>query len=248
MKYYSYPLFKNILQNYLSNFAEFDLDELGSSTRDRLIEQENKIKYAFKLLKAFDKSFTQTGNSYRCFKMDFIKTLILHQQFESMLFANYEPLGRNVIQVEEIGASLTDVDPFSIFKKWLETEKYEFYSMLEAIQSRNRLQAVKNSLDRKLIDYYEIKGSKLKAFIHKMRYSNPDSQLYNTEESIKAAIEQLHKLENIILTRQLNYEFPKFIEEREYKLREMVSNLGSVIDMESFKLLQITKDLQSQVS
>lgn len=239
MKHYSYPLFKTILQNYQATFTDTPTDDTPTSMKARLIEQENRIKYAFNLIKALDKSVFQIGNSYRCFKIDLSKMFILHQQFETMLFTHYEPSGRDVIKIESIRPTLTDSNPFSIFREWIETEKNEFLSMLESIRSRDRLQLAKNNLDHKLIDYYEIRGSKLKAFIHKLRYSSATSQIYNTEESIKTAIQELQTLESIILARQLNYEFPKFIEEREWNLREMLSKLGSVLDLESFKVRSI---------
>jgi len=70
---------------------------------------------------------------------------------------------------------------------------------------------------------------------------------------LKSAIDDIKQLEAIVMARQLTYEYPKFIEDREYKFRDMMNRLGNVTGLESFKvrytqLLQIMKNLEAQVS
>lgn len=252
-KRYEFQIHRAILQNYTECFNIAALEEPDSSIQKKLSEYENRIKIAFNLLKTVDKCFLSTGNSFRCFKVDLYKLFILHQQFEGILFTHYEVPTRNVINIDTITPALVEGDPYQIFRDWIETEKYEFLAILEAAHSRARLAIVRRNLDLKLADYYEIRGSKFKAFIHKLKYSSNESQVYNTEESLKSAIDDIKQLEAIVMARQLTYEYPKFIEDREYKFRDMMNKLGSVTGLESFKvrsiqLLQIMKNLESQVS
>jgi hypothetical protein len=252
-KRYEFEVYRAILQNYTTSFNIIALEEPESSILKKLSEYENRIKIAFNLLKTIDRCIHSTGNSLKSFKVDLYKLFILHQQFEGILFTHYEVPSRNVINFDIISPASIEVDPYQIFKNWVETERYEFLAILEAAQSRARLAHVRRNLDLKLADYYEIRGSKFRAFIHKLKYSSNEAQVYNTEESLKSAIDDIKQLEAIVMARQLTYEYPKFIEDREYNFRDMMNRLGNVTGLESFKvrytqLLQIMKNLEAQVS
>jgi len=176
-KRYEFQVYRAILQNYKDSFDMIALEEPDSSILKKLSEYENRIKIAFNLLKTIDKCFQSTGNSFKSFKLDLYKLFILHQQFEAILFTHYEVPTRNVINIDTITPALAEGDPYQIFMNWVETEKYEFLAILEASQSRARLAHVRRKLDLKLADYYEIRGSKFKAFIHKLKYSSNESQV-----------------------------------------------------------------------
>ena len=252
-KRYEFLIYRAILQNYTENLHITALEEPESSIQKKLSEYEYRIKIAFNLLKTIDKCFQSTATSFRSFKLDLYKLFILHQQFEGILFNHYEAPYRNVISIDTITPALAEGDPYQIFRDWVETEKYEFLAILEAAQSRARLAIIRRNLELKLADYYEIRGSKLKAFIHKLRYSSNECQEYRTEESLKSAIDDIKQLDAIVMARQLTYEYPKFIEDREYRYRDMMNRLCSVTGLESFKvrstqLLEMMKNLESQVS
>jgi hypothetical protein len=105
----------------------------------------------------------------------------------------------------------------------------------------------REGLEGKLAELQKAKGSKMKSFFKKIKSIGEDDT-YETEDSIRDGILQLEKIINITCHRQAELDLPKFQADRLASFASAIERFGNILHLESFRLLKVVEEIDSQLS
>jgi hypothetical protein len=247
VKHFVKPTFRYLEDNYTSFFGDYyressALEEFSSKG----MEHDAKFRKVFVFLDKLEEHFRKVSNQMKLFKNDFRTMQILHQEYEERTLKQYSGDTRNPLSLAYEPGSLSE-EPLNELLDWISTEKLEYNAILQAIQGRVTFMIRRESLEDKLAELQKAKSSKMKSFFKKIKSIGEDDT-YETEDSIRDGILQLEKIINITCHRQAELDFPKFQADRLASFAFAIERFGNILHLESYKLLKVVEEIDSQLA
>jgi hypothetical protein len=247
VKHFVKPTFRYLEDNFNNFFGDYYRESSAfEEYSSKGMEHDAKFRKVFVFLDKLEEHFRKVSNQIKLFKNDFGTMQILHQEYEERTLKQYSGDTRNPLSLSYDSGPLSE-EPLIELLDWITNEKLEYNAVLQAIQGRVTFLIRREGLEGKLAELQKAKGSKMKSFFKKIKSIGEDDT-YETEDSIRDGILQLEKIINITCHRQAELDLPKFQADRLASFASAIERFGNILHLESFRLLKVVEEIDSQLS